>query len=425
MKNELQSERRDYEPIYVAKQPIYDRCGGIFAYELLFRHAQSNTAHIKDPDQATAQVIADGFTMAINGMESGALAFINFPKGLLIRKDPLALPHSVCVVEILENVDPTPDVLSALSELKSAGYTLALDDYIGTAGFEPFLELADIIKVEILGMATRDLIRLSQRLKMYGCRLLAEKVEDQTAYDLVYALGYDYFQGYFFSRPQIIEGRKLTTTQTTRLRVMYELNKRDFEFKTMAEIISRDPALSLRLLRLINSAAFGLYKKVATIGQALPLLGMDLLRHWLMVVLLSEISVGPRSSDLAFRSVLRGRYLETLALAMKGSAQNEDTAFLLGLFSLLDALLNQPMESIVQTLALDEDIQAALCGEQCKAREWIDHVVALENDDFDQAKAFLVKNGLPVEQGAELHARAAAWTAGMLGHAVEKTQNVT
>ncbi len=424
MKNELQVDTHDYEPIFVARQPIYNRVGSIYAYELLFRHAHDAVARISDPDMATAQVIADGFTMALDGMDPGALAFINFPKGLLLKKNPLALPNSICVVEILETVEPTADVVAALSEIKAAGYTIALDDYIGTPGFEPFIELTDIIKVDILGMAPRELIRLSQRLKMHGCALLAEKVEDQDTFDLVYALGYDYFQGYFFSRPQVIEGRKLTTSQTTRLRVLTEMNKPDFEFHVMAEIISRDQALSLRLLRFINSAAFGgLYRKVSTVKDALPLLGIDLVRHWLMVVLLSETSDSARASDLGFRSVHRGRYLETLASTVQKVELEKDVAFLLGLFSLLDALLNQSMDSIVSSLALDERIKEALVGQDNPAREWIDHVVLLERGDFDGAQVFLDKHGISSAKSAELHARAAAWSANMLGRVDSSKEN--
>lgn len=421
MQDELLKQDEQFEPIFVARQPIFDRNQNIWGYELLFRHSgQAGTAKVTDPDVATAKVIADGFSLALTGMPPGRRTLINFPQNLILRGTAYALPKDVCVVEILETVKATPEIVNACKKLKEAGYTLALDDFVGQPGFEEILKIADIVKVEILGQPTANIIKISQALKKGGSKLLAEKIEDQKAYQLTKSLGYEYFQGYFFSKPEIIPGRKISANQLSKMRLLQALTREEAETKELAQIIEGDLSLSYRLLRFMNSAAFGLAKTLTSVEQAVALLGRRPLKQWIMVVSLSDLAPTPRAEELSFQSIQRGRFLETLAMAMPRPVMPKETAFLLGLFSKLDALLNQPMEQILNDLPLDADIKSALAGEQNPARRLLDFLDAVEAGAWDTTVEALASYGVKQDEAAVLYAKSTSWTQKILGQSKEQ-----
>lgn len=420
MQDELLKQNDQFEPIFVARQPIFDRNQNIWGYELLFRHSgQAGTAKVTDPDVATAKVIADGFTLALTGMPPGRRTLINFPQNLILRGAAYALPKDICVVEILETVQATPQIVEACRKIKEAGYILALDDFVGQPGFEEILKIADIVKVEILGQPVPHIIKISQALKKSGSKLLAEKIEDAKAYQLTKSLGYEYFQGYFFSKPEIIPGRKISANQISKMRLLQALTREDVETKELARIIEGDLSLSYRILRFMNSAAFGLAKTLTSVEQAVALLGRRPLKQWIMVVSLSDLAPTPRAEELSFQSIQRGRYLETLVESMPKPAMSKDTAFLLGLFSKLDALLNQPMEQILGDLPLDDDIKSALLGGKNPARQLLDFLEAVEAGAWDQTTSALAAYGVKQEDAAVLYAKSTAWTQKILGQSKE------
>lgn len=421
MQDELLKQDEQFEPIFVARQPIFDRNQNIWGYELLFRHSgTAGTAQVTDPDVATAKVIADGFTLALTGMPPGRRTLINFPQNLILRGTAYALPKDVCVVEILETVRATPEIVDACRKLKEAGYTLALDDFVGQPGFEEILKIADIVKVEILGQPTPSIIKISQALKKGGTRLLAEKIEDAKAYQLTKSLGYEYFQGYFFSKPEIIPGRKISSSQLSKMRLLQALTREEIETRELAKIIEGDLSLSYRILRFMNSAAFGLATKLTSVEQAVALLGRRPLKQWVMVVSLSDLAPTPRAEELSFQSIQRGRFLETLVTAMPKPLLAKDTAFLLGLFSRLDALLNQPMEQILGDLPLEDDIKSALVGGQNPARRMLDFLDAVEAGAWDATTEALAAYGVRQDQAAVLYAKSTAWTQKILGQSREE-----
>jgi len=406
------------EPIYIARQAIFDASGHIWGYELLFRHSgESTSAYIADPDVATAKVIADGFALAMRAGDIGRHALINFPANLLLRDAAFALPSQHCVIEILETVPPTPEILEACHRLKENGYRLALDDFIGQPGYEALIDLADIVKVDLLALEAGTLQSLARRLQQSGCRLLAEKVEDQRMFDLTKSLGFDFFQGYYFSRPQLIKGKKIPAGQMAKIRLLQELSKPEFEFAKVAAIIRQDQGLCFRLLNYINSAYFSLRSKVNAVTQALTLMGLVHVKQWLQAVLLAEFDQSPRGSELTRRSLHRARYLELLVQGMTRPPFSADIVFLLGLFSLLDALLNQPMDEIINPLPLDDMFKDALLGQYNPAREWVDHALAAETGAWDAAEAFLRYHNLPLAQSAVKHVRAGQWACEMIGSA--------
>lgn len=405
-----QSAEGAYEPIFVARQPIFTRDQSIWGYELLFRHAPgATTAQITDPNAATARIIADGFALASEGLATDLKLLINFPAALLLSESALALPPEVCVPEILETVTPEPAIVKACTRLKEAGYTLALDDYVGQPGYEPLLELADIIKVDVLGMQPPQIIALGQRLKKHKVMLLAEKVEDKAVFQLCQTVGYGLFQGYYFSKPLIIPGRTLSAGNVSKLQLLGKLARDDFSIKEVARAIAQDPSLGFRLLRHINSAAYQQQQKIDSIQQAVQVMGARNLRQWLLVATMSDMDAAPRAVEIFFSSVRRGKFLEAVHGEMSSPVLSRDSLFLMGVFSRLDALLGQPMEEILPLLGLNEHIERALLRQGGPGQSALALAEALDDADFDRADRLLLELGFSQDTTALRHAQACLW----------------
>ncbi len=356
-----------FESIFVARQPIFDREERPWGYELLYRaSAEAFTAEISDDDMATQSVIADGVSLALEGLPpERSKMLVNFPENLLVQDTAFALPSDNCVVEILETVPPTEYVLAALARLKNAGYTIAMDDYCGEEALVPFLEYVDIVKVDVLALDNdSDKIKtVLQKLSTHDVVILAEKVENRTVFEMVRGLGFDLFQGFFFSKPIIIPGKKLSSSELTKLQILQELGKDDFEPKRIAEILQADPSLAFRLFRYINSAGFSLASKVDTLDRAVTILGQRAIAQWLRTAIMSDLNPAPKAGELVFLSVLRAKFLELLALKTEFSRKGHpDSFFVIGLFSLLDAMLGIRMTEILPNLPLDELIVCTLNG---------------------------------------------------------------
>lgn len=412
------------ESIYVARQPIFDVNLGVWGYELLFRaSADAAMAHVDDNDMATAKVIADGFVMASTGMEPGQRALINFPQNLIIQQFAFALPSDIAVVEILEDVEPTPAVLSAIKEYKTSGYTVALDDFMGEESLKAFLPFADILKVDILGVLgpegaknANKLQPIMQGISQFDGTLLAEKVEDEAVFTLCKKLGFTLFQGYFFSKPQIIPGKKISSTEISKLQLLQELGSPHFKVQKISDIIQRDPSLSYRLLRYINSVGLGVTHKVESVSRAITLLGQRQLSQWLRVVIMSDIAPSQKGKEIAFLAVHRGKFLELLAEYCP--SQSPESLFLLGLFSLLDALLDQPMEEILPHLPLEQELIQALLGQHNHFTGYLAMTKAMEQSNRDVILQLAEQLNLPQHLAAPLYTQAMQWTIEIIGHSL-------
>lgn len=414
MKGNREEKLPHFEPIFVARQPIFDRRMGVWGYELLFRHSgQAKTAEITDANAATAKVIVDGFSLAFPGFRTGAKALINFPADLLLADIALALPPEVAVIEILETVPPSPEIVAACAKLKIEGFQLALDDFVGQPGYEPLLEMADIVKVDVLNVEVQKLEPLVKRLNRFRSTLLAEKVESKEQLDAVKKIGFELFQGFFFSRPVVVPGRKIATGMAAKLKLLNELSRRDFDLSRVAEIIQSDVSLSYRLILYINSASFALREKVDSIPRALLLMGNKSLMQWLRVVIMADLNPTTRGFELVHLSVLRAKFLQLLSDTGRTPFPS-DSMFLLGFFSLLDALMEQPMEEILEHLPLEEDLLAALTDETNPGQAWIALVEAFEKGRWDRANALMKRLGLSAEKTAVQYSQAMAWTAEVL-----------
>jgi EAL and modified HD-GYP domain-containing signal transduction protein len=408
-------EAKVSKPIFVARQPIFDVSEKVWAYELLFRgSAQAKTAEVKEEDLATASVIADGFALAFSGMDKQKKAFINFPQRLLLDDTVYALPREICVVEVLETITPGPDIVAALRTIKERGYTIALDDYVGQPGFEEIIDLADIVKVDLLGTERAKLPSVAFGLLRHGVRLLAEKVEDKETYALTKALGFTLFQGYYFSRPETMTGSKVPTPVLAKMRLLRALSADDFDVRELSRIISSDPSVSYRLLNFINSAAFSLRDKIQSIQQALTLLGKQQIKQWFLAVIISDFDSSPKVQEAVYTSLQRARYLENMSRQYKSHMFRAETLFMLGLFSRLDVLLAQPMDKLLQNIPLDKEVEDALLSKPSRYWSWLSLVEDIEIGNWEDVISFLDSRDLDQQDSASNYAEAVNWAQTLL-----------
>jgi EAL and modified HD-GYP domain-containing signal transduction protein len=327
---------------------------------------------------------------------------------------PYVLPPEHSVVEILETVQPEAEVMEACRKLKKSGYTLALDDFVGQPGFEPLCEIADIIKVDILHRTPTEVMDIVKGLRGYKALLLAEKVENLDMFTVCRKLGFTYFQGYFFSKPEIIPGRKLSSSQATKIKILKELNSEDTERDRLVDIIQTDLSISYRLLRYINSARFGLRGKIESIQRAVNMLGRQNLRQWLQVIILSDMNSTDKAQELVRISVRRGRFLQLMATDWP-TPFGPDSMFLLGFFSVLDAILDQYMDQLLEEISLDPELKAVLIDPAHPEAVWLEFLNELDRGDWHRLEAKATEIGMPLWLVDQVSVDAEEWTDEVMG----------
>ena len=406
-----------FESIFVARQPVFHPDETIWGYELLFRSGEENFANVTDDTQATASVIADGLTMALEGMSDKAKILINFPEQMLVEDAGFALPKERCIIEVLEDVNPNEATLSAVRRLKEAGYTIAVDDYFGQPQLKPFIDLADIVKIDILELDS-DPGKIAETIKGISVKslmLLGEKVEDVRTFEALKDMGFSLFQGFFFSKPEIIPGKKLTTNELTKLQLLTELGKENFEPGRLAEILQSDPNLSYRLFRYINSVGFGLRSKVTSLKRGIDMMGMLQAKQWLRTVIMADLNPTPKASELAYMSVHRAKFLESICASADMEKCRPDTLFITGLFSLLDAMLGVEMDDILGTLPLDDSVVKALTGEG-PVHDLLSLAHSYEHGHWADTSRRLKELKMDISEADFLYARSRNWAQKMLGY---------
>ena len=401
----------------VARKPIFDLHYKVFGYELLFRDpAMQPGFGGKTPDAASATVLTDGFELMRPTLRSGQRLFINCTEEVLESELPTLLPSEICAVEILENVKPTTAVLQAVYKLKQQGYLLALDDYIGQHKLAEFLPLVDIVKVDVSGKNEDELRRLVDAVHPCNAMLLAEKVEDLNTMRLCRELPFSLFQGFFFAKPKLIKGKKLSPPQKIAFRLMsFAADEKNY-FNNVAEAIAADVHLTYRLLRYINSVYFGLSTEIHSIKQAVTMLGQERFYSWLCVTILAELNAEPIAGELAYISALRGKFLETLALRSGNAKQQRMSASLLliGLFSLMESIMNIPMEEALAPLPLEEAVREALTKGAGPYMPWLSLVNAYERGEWRAVNNFARQLELTFEDLKAGYAEAISWTSNIL-----------
>ncbi|NOT12698.1 MAG: HDOD domain-containing protein [Methylococcaceae bacterium] len=359
----------------IGRQQIFDQKLNIFAYELLFRGNEFDLNNKNEATQATNQIITDSILeLGLNNLVGSHKAFINFTTQNILEKTPLSLPKDRVVIEVLENVAVDLRIINNLREFSQQGYTIALDDFIFSDEWKPLIEFIDIIKLDILAMGETKTRSAIQQLKSYKVRLLAEKVETHEEFQYLRELGCDYFQGFFFNKPNTVVGKRLGVNQTAAIRLLTIINDSDVEIDDLAKIISQDVGLSYKLLHYINSAFFALPSKVGSIHHAISYLGLKEIKRWSNILTLASLS--NKSEAILQNALIRGKMCEQLG---KLVGEKSDHFFLIGILSCLDSLLDIPIEEALQQLPLADDIMPAILFKQGLTGEALACVINYEH----------------------------------------------
>ena len=365
----------------MARQPIFDRQMKVHAYELLFReHGHSETADI-DKDRAAKALLNALVDIGLRQLTGQTRAYLNLSEELLLSDSISMLPKDRVVLEILETIEPSQAVIDRLRELKEAGYTIALDDFVASPQTETLLPFANVVKIDVLGRSEASLARTIHPLRLPGVLLLAEKVETGDEFRACQNLGFDLYQGFYFARPETMRGSSIPANKLAMLRLAAKLQSPAAAYNEIEQIIAEDVALSYRLLRYVKSAHFGLPDSVNSIRQALLFLGLNTVSS--LAALLAMSTATRRPDELIVTALVRAKMCELLAATRK--AENLEIYFTVGLLSVLDALLDAPMEEILNELPLAEEVNHALLHRDTDSElaKTIQTVVAYERGEWD------------------------------------------
>lgn len=392
----------------VARQPIYRYGLDVFAYELLYRDNELNEAAFTNGDQATAQVLLNAFLeIGLERVVGPNLAFVNIPRNFLLSDYCTSLPKDRVVLEILEDSVPDKPLISSLSKLSKKGYQIALDDFTYSEWFRPLLELTNIVKIDIQAQSRVVLPRQLDSLRQFDLKVLAEKVETHEEFDFCKSLGFDYYQGFFFCKPKIISGEKLPVNRVAALRLVAKLQDPKATISEIEQTVGQDVAVSYKLLRYVNSATNAIKRQIGSIRHAVTLVGTKRIRSWASLIMFAGMDDKPR--ELMITAIVRARMCEQLAIAMR--QQNGEQFFTVGLFSVLDALLDRPLADALQLLPLAEEVHNAILDQAGLMGATLHCVLAYERSDWKEA----VCRNLGHESIRDAYLNSVEWTRSMIG----------
>lgn len=395
---------------YIARQPIFNKRLGIYGYELLHRSDYDATAfEATNGDKASSETIVNSFhKIGIDKVTGGKRAFVNFTENLLLEGVATILPSRILVVELLENILPTPEVIQACELLRYKGYTLALDDFILEEAYRPLIEVADIIKIDFLATPLYQIEVFANSMRDSNIMLLAEKLETQDLFDKAVKMGFSLFQGYFFSKPDNLKGGKtLTSLKLTCLKLITLIFEPTINFSTLADTLKHDVALSYQLLKVVNSAFFGLRYTVSNIKQALAILGMDEVKKWITLVSLVEIKED-KPDELIRLSLSRARFLELVA-PLAGFGSESENLYMIGLLSLMDVIVDMPMEDVLAETHVSPAIATPLLTKTGPYGELLMMILNYEEGKWDASLAIAEKYKLPRQKLTDIYLRSLEW----------------
>jgi len=395
---------------FLARQPIVDINGRIFGHELLFRSGQCN-AFAGDPEDATRDVIDQCLLLMPSAAQEAT--FINFTRASLLAGSVTLLPPTNTVLEILETVEPDPEVLQVCRKLKLKGYRFALDDFSPADSKLQFLELADFIKIDFLTspQVVRD--KIYALVSNSSVRLLAEKVETEADVQLARSEGCELFQGYFFSKPAIVTNRIIPQNHAVYLQLLAALSRTPAEIDEIEKLVVSDASLCYRLLRLVNSAMYALPSTVSTIRSALLMVGDDEFRK-LVTVAFTGLATAAHSKVLMHMAIERAKFCEMMAPSLHESGSR---LYLLGMLSVVDTILRIPMKQLVTLLPLDREMKAALLGEGSSLAVALDCVRCHESGDWQRLASIRQSLGISDNKASAIYLNALQW-ADMTTHAM-------
>ncbi|MGC1509366.1 EAL and HDOD domain-containing protein [Ketobacter sp.] len=391
--------------IYLARQPVFDRDMVAIAYELLFRSGNVAHAIIDDPNAASMKVLANAFSeIGLDTITSGKPALVNITHDILAKGDLPKGLHALLIPEVLETVVVNGDVISEVENLVELGYKVALDDFEYSEAWKPLLQYADYIKLDVMALGVEGVEAQLKLLKASGVlrgKLVAEKIETYEEFEIYKAMGFDYFQGYFLCKPHLVVGKSIPASQQVLVSLLGELGGNDYDVDKVSSIIAQDPRLSYKLLRVVNSAAFGLPRRVTSIEDTVVFLGANELRRWAGMLALAGVDNKP--NELLLTGIKRAKMCEFAAKSLKRS--NPGSYFAAGLLSVLDALLDQPLDLLMKQMPLSPELEQALLEGGGELGQILYAVIAYDEGRFDKVSPM----GLDANQMWEMYLDAVQW----------------
>ncbi len=399
----------------LARQPIFDSSLAVAAYELLFRNSEMNASNVlEDDDSATSQVLLSAYSENDISQLTGVVpGFVNFTKNLLLSDVPF--DKNLLVIEVLEDITDSKDVIDSLTELKNQGYTIALDDFVFTSDKAELIKLCDIIKVDLMAYPNQQAFLTDvKKIKRTKKRLLAEKIETHEEFELCKSLGFELFQGYFFAKPQLIKGKQLSYNRQVVLTLIAQLQKPDVQWKDLEGAFIKDPELTFKLLKLVNSAAYSKGRKVTSVKQALTWLGLKKIKSWVILLSLSNLDDKPK--ELTAVALVRAKTCELLS--QQFNTEDSDLYFTIGMLSCLPAFMDLPMRKLLEKLPLSDEVINALLYYKGHLGVVLAAVLAHENGLWDKINWQLLQKMKIKDQDLNNHYRTAVNWSNEYIHAV-------
>ena len=388
---------------FVARQPILDRSQNVFGYEILFRNGVEDYFNA-DPELAARSTLDSSLLFGINTFCDNRRGFVNCTREVLFKDLITLLPPSQTVAEILETVEPEERVIAACKRLKAAGYMIALDDFAPNDPRIPLCEFADIIKIDVRATRPEERAGMMRRFGSGKCKLLAEKLETPHEFHQAHDMGFAYFQGYFFCRPELVVGREVPASRLHYVRLLEMVSRREIDMRELEKLLKQEASISYRLLRYLNSPVFGLALEVKSIRHAMAVLGEREMRRWIRLI----VTVGAaeqKCSELVLMGLARARFCELLSTRL----QSDTDLFLMGLLSIMDAILDITMDVLLEQLPVEHETKAALLGQNSSLRPLYQLMLAQESGEWSEASALAKQLKLSDEEVASTWWQALQW----------------
>jgi len=395
---------------FVARQPILDRAQKVFGYELLFRNGIEDYFAADDINVAARSTLDSSLLFGLNTLCHNSRAFVNCTLEILLKDLVTLLPPSQTVVEILETVEPDDRVVAACKRLRTAGYLIALDDFAPNDPRAVLSDFADIIKVDVRATKMEERAGMIRRFGSPKCKMLAEKLETPHEFYQARDMGFTYFQGYFFCRPEVVRGREVPASRVRYLQLLEMVSRSELEMRELEKLLKQEAAICYRLLRYLNSPIFGLSLEVKSVRHAMAILGERELRRWIRLI----VTVGAAEqgcSELVLMGMTRARFCELLS----DQVRTNNDLFLMGLLSVMDAILEIDINTLLERVPVDSETKAALLGETGGLGALYQLMLAQESGDWPKASALTKELRLSDDKVGNAWWQAMTWAQEVVG----------
>jgi EAL and modified HD-GYP domain-containing signal transduction protein len=389
---------------FVARQPILDRSQKVFGYELLFRNGIEDYFNA-DREMAARSTLDSSLLFGLNTLCHNSRAFVNCTREVLLKDFVTLLPAHQTVVEVLETVEPDDMVSAACQRLKQAGYLIALDDFAPDDPRWPLCDFADIIKIDIRATTSEERALMLRRFGSAKCKILAEKLETPHEFSQARDMGFAYFQGYFFCRPELVVGKEVPTNRLRHLRLLEMVSRADIDLRELEKLLKPEASICYRLLRYLNSPAFGFAPEIKSLRHAMAILGEQELRRWIRLIVTMGAGAEQSCSEVILMALTRARFCELLSTRM----QSRHDLFLMGLLSMMDAILEIEMTAILSQVPVVEEIKLALLGQPCGLLPLRELMLAQEAGDWKKSTQLATELKLTDEEVADTWWQALNW----------------